>query len=84
MQFEAVRAVAFQEWNPVGTDDLPEDEYDSYVWQIVGLLREGATRDEVAGHLAAIERTWFDRHVDSVGLLSVADAFIALGIGDKQ
>ena len=40
------------EWNPIGFDDVPANEYASYATRIGGLLREGVSEDEVATFLA--------------------------------
>src|SRR5688572_6040962 len=37
---DAIRDVLMREWDPIGVADMPEaqDEYDSYIGQIYGLL----------------------------------------------
>ena len=37
---EAIRSILLREWDPIGVNDAPEaqDEYDSYVSQVHGLL----------------------------------------------
>ena len=39
------------DWNPIGADDLPADEYASYATRLGGLLREGISEDEIATFL---------------------------------
>jgi hypothetical protein len=39
------------EWNPIGADDVPADEYASYATRLGGLLREGTSEDEIATFL---------------------------------
>lgn len=39
------------EWNPIGLDDVPADEYASYATRLGGLLREGVSEDEIASFL---------------------------------
>lgn len=41
-----------EEWNPVGGDDVPASEYDSYATRLGGLLREGVSEEELAAFLA--------------------------------
>ena len=53
--FLRVRHVLRRDWNPVGAEGLPEDEYNSYVWPIVGLLREGAGGDAIGDCLQQME-----------------------------
>jgi hypothetical protein len=59
------------EWNPIGSDDVPKDEYASYATRLGGLLREGVSEDEIAtfledvrtGALGLPARTDEDRRV---------------------
>lgn len=78
--FYAVRHVLRTAWNPVGVDGLPEDEYDSYVWPIVGLLRDGADAETLAQHLRETEQFYFSRDTAAKKLLPVASLLVALGI----
>jgi hypothetical protein len=41
-----------EEWNPVGFNDVPASEYDSYATRLGGLLREGVSADQLAAFLA--------------------------------
>jgi hypothetical protein len=52
-----VRPVLMTAWDPIGVDGIPEaaDEYDSYIGGIYVLLRDGASDDKIAEHLADIE-----------------------------
>lgn len=83
-QFEAVRAVLNQDWNPIGVDGLPVDEYDAYVWPIVRLLRGGADQAALVKHLQKIEQTWFDSAVRPAQLAAVAAALLALGYKESD
>lgn len=78
--FDAVRHVLYEAWNPVAVGGLPADEYDSYVWPIVRLLREGANDARLAAHLIALERDYFARNIDAPQLAPVIKALRALGI----
>lgn len=85
--FFAVRYVLNECWNPIGADGLPEDEYDSYAWQVVRLLHEGADDTTLAANLIALERDYFARNIDAPQLAPVIKALRALGIeaaGDTQ
>lgn len=44
------------EWDPIGTADVVEDEYDGYISGVLGLLRSGASVEGIARHLLGIER----------------------------
>ena len=53
-----LREIGWAKWDPIGlggTDDRPEDEYDSYLLQAAGRLWNGASREEVANYLVSIE-----------------------------
>jgi hypothetical protein len=78
--FYAVRQVLRTVWNPIGVDGLPEDEYDSYVWPIVGLLRDGADEETLAQHLREVEQFYFSRDTAVKKLLPVAASLTALGL----
>jgi hypothetical protein len=49
--WEPVRAILRWDWNPIGLDDLPEDEYDAYVWPIISMIEGGASLESVADYL---------------------------------
>ena len=52
-----VKYILLEDWDPIGIKDLAEaqDEYDSYVPKICGMLRGGCTFDELYKHLRWIE-----------------------------
>jgi hypothetical protein len=54
----AIARVLMEEWDPIGVRDEPQaaGEYDMYVGGIYRLLATGASPDQIAKHLAAIER----------------------------
>ena len=79
-EFEAVRRVLREVWNPVGVDGLPADEYDDYVWPIVRLLREGADADVLTRHLADVEAFYFGSTIRDDRRMPTAAALLALGI----
>lgn len=45
---EAISKVLRVEWNPIGFDDLPDDEYDDYAKEVHGLLMSRADRRAIA------------------------------------
>lgn len=49
--FNQIRNVLFQEWNPIGFPDLPRDEYDHYIPEIMKKLSEGCEEAALAEHL---------------------------------
>ena len=48
-----VRKILWEEWDPIGCG-VPEDEYDSYVWPVVGKVHHGASLEEVANYLSEV------------------------------
>ena len=52
---ESVRRV-LNRWDPIGVADAVEDEYDSYISEVLALLRSGADEATLAKHLLMIEK----------------------------
>lgn len=52
---ERLRRV-LNEWDPIGVADEVDDEYDLYLTGVLGLVRSGASDQEIAEHLLRIER----------------------------
>ena len=53
-----LREIGWAKWDPIGlggTDDWPDDEYDSYLLQAAGRLWNGASREDVANYLVSME-----------------------------
>jgi len=46
----AVLAALDEDWAPLG-GGVPGDEYDAFVWPLVGLLRDGATGERLTAYL---------------------------------
>jgi hypothetical protein len=54
-----LRQLLFWRWDPIGVADsfpFTADEYDGYAPGVVALLRAGASEEDVADHLAFVER----------------------------
>lgn len=73
-----------EDWNPAGVGGLPEDEYDSYVWPVLGLLKESAEREALLARLRQIELDFFGRAVSDDHLAPVVDKLMALGLGKRE
>jgi len=74
---QELRRLLIDAWDPIGVKGSPEgaDEYDSYRSELVRLLREGASAQQLAECLsAAQERMGAPRPPES--LLPVADALL--------
>jgi hypothetical protein len=63
---EPVARLLHEQWNPIGGDDVPADEYSSYATRIGGLFREGVSEDQLM--------TWLsDARTGAMGLPADAD-----------
>jgi hypothetical protein len=51
---DAIRTILLTDWDPIGCG-VPDDEYDSYIGGIYGLMQNGATAESLARHLNSIE-----------------------------
>jgi hypothetical protein len=54
-----LRQLLLWRWDPIGVADMfpnTADEYDGYAPQVIQLLRKGAQAEQLAAHLAAVER----------------------------
>lgn len=75
-----LRQVLLWRWDPVGVSAFfPDaaDEYDGYAPQIAQLLRGGATPEDLAEHLAGVEREQMGRDVAAERLRDVAAFLVA-------
>jgi hypothetical protein len=57
-EVEALKRLLRQDWDPIGVHGSgPDDEYDSYAFQIFGMLNQGKGEAEIADYLrrAAVE-----------------------------
>jgi hypothetical protein len=51
---DAIRKILYTEWDPIGCG-VPEDEYDSYIGAIYGLLQSRTDVTKLADHLEELE-----------------------------
>ena len=78
-----IRQLLLKEWDPIGIGDMPaaQDEYDSYIGGVYRLLASGATKHQVAEHLAKIARDWMGfETARAEELLPVADQLLRLSV----
>lgn len=73
----AIRKILHQDWDPIGCG-VPEDEYDSYLWPVLRLLDDGATREAIAGYLRTAARESMSCTVPEERLSLVLDKIFAL------
>jgi hypothetical protein len=54
---EAIRGVLLKEWDPIGVAEVPQaqDEYDSYIHEIHGMLIRHESKTKITDHLSWIE-----------------------------
>lgn len=77
--FEKVRAILHGEWDPIGCG-VPEDEYDSYAWPVLALLKRNADRAEVETYLCWAANEAMQCPVPANRLASVLDHLMALDV----
>jgi hypothetical protein len=54
---ERIGRILCENWDPLSLRDIaPSDEYDSYIGGVYRLLASGASAEQVAEHLAELER----------------------------
>lgn len=74
---QELRQLLNEQWAPIGFKGaLPDDEYDSYHAAVVQLLREGASTQRLAEHLADVEQTQIGSERTPQELLPVGEEFV--------
>ena len=76
----SVRQVLLKEWDPIGINDVPEaqDEYDSYVSKICGMLRGGCDTADIYRHLRWIESEHMGLDGDEIHTRKIAERLASL------
>jgi hypothetical protein len=54
--YKRIDEILYFDWNPIGVNDIPRDEYYSYIPEIFGLKQAGANNEEIAQALYNIEK----------------------------
>jgi IS30 family transposase len=82
---ESIRRVLLHDWDPIGVSAVPEaqHEYDSYVGGIYRLLASGASTDEVAKHLAHIERDSMRLSTSANSVTNVAEKLCSIDVNTE-
>lgn len=78
-----IRQILLMEWDPIGIKDVPEtqDEYDFYIGGVYRLLVSNSAADQIARHLAQIEKEQMGlHHRNARDLLPVAQHLLSLDI----
>lgn len=73
----AIRVILHQDWDAIGCG-VPEDEYDSYLWPVLRLLQDGATRETLAAYLRTTAAEAMTSTVPEDRLAIVLDKLMAL------
>jgi hypothetical protein len=66
-----------REWNPIGFDDLPDDEYSAYAGPLARMLREGASEADIAAYLGTMRTKNIEMGPDPDGDLRAATRAVA-------
>jgi hypothetical protein len=78
---QKVRVILNEDWQPI--PGVPEDEWDSYLWPVLGLLKRGAPREEVKSYLRRTAEETIGMPLAEPSLERVVDKLIALGLENK-
>jgi hypothetical protein len=75
---QAIRQILLREWDPIGVADEPsaQDEYDSYIHEIHGMLIRHEPRHRLVDHLWWIETEHMGLFGDLSRTQTVADRLI--------
>jgi hypothetical protein len=79
----AIQRVLEEVWDPLYVKDIPEakGEYNSYIWPILALLKNGASRDDLVAHLLELERGPMGLNGQQDLAEAAAAALLALKLG---
>ena len=77
--FAKVRTILHDEWDPIGCG-VPEDEYDSYAWLVLAMLKRKADRSEVEAYLRWAADENMRCPVPAERLASVLDRLMVLEV----
>ena len=82
----AIRTVLLEDWDPCFVRDTPEaqDEYDSYVLQLYGMLRNGTSEERVAEYLYRVETEQMASKPQRSALLPVARRLFAIDVSADE
>lgn len=74
-----LRGQLMEHWDPIGIKDVPEaaSEYDGYRGQVVELLRQRASAEDVAAHLAELQTSRMGLPASPEHLLPVGQLLVA-------
>jgi hypothetical protein len=78
----AIREVLLNHWDPIGIagEAAAQDEYDAYVGGVYRVLASGCGAEELAKHLAGVERTAMGLMTNPSARLVVAHRLCAIDV----
>jgi hypothetical protein len=81
-----VRWILLNEWDPIGIKDVLEaqDEYESYLPAICGMLRSGCSSDDLHRYLYQIESEHMGLDVDTLHTSKIAKRLTGLLTGGSS
>ncbi|QDV73291.1 hypothetical protein K2D_14130 [Planctomycetes bacterium K2D] len=82
-QIEMVRPV-LNKWDPIGVSQYVADEYDAYIADVVSLLLDGRSRDEIAAYLYRLGTEQIGLSGDQDRCLAAADKLLALDLPTEE
>ena len=53
--YKAIDEILYSDWNPIGVDDLPRNEYQGYDYEIFALKNDGSNIETIAQALHKLE-----------------------------
>lgn len=82
----AIRDVLLKDWDPCFVRDTPEaqDEYDSYVLQLYGMLRNGTSEERLAEYLYRVETERMGSTVQKDVLIPVAKKLFSIDVSHDE
>ncbi|HEX4098397.1 MAG TPA: hypothetical protein VHX64_16845, partial [Caulobacteraceae bacterium] len=74
-----VHAVLWNEWDPIAVNDFaPDDEYDRYVWPVIGKIMQGETAEQIADYLDWASNVHMECPQPRARNLEIAQKLVAL------
>lgn len=71
-------------WDPIGVAGIVHDEYDNYIADVVSLLLDGCSRDEIADHLYQLETEQIGLRGNQDRCVAAANALLALDLPTEE
>lgn len=81
-----VARTLWEAWDPIGMRDMggPGDEYDAYVDEVLGMLRDGADEARLSNRLEALADERMGLPGTTADASRAARALLQLGIGPQR